>query len=86
MTAIRLSEREKQALRVLAGAYHSEANCLYLSTIARLSEVEPKLIRRVVRSLARKGMAELVRGLFDDDGRIAGSGYCCTRAGREAMQ
>lgn len=80
---IKLSERETRALQVLSDHYHSDCNCLYLRTIAEHSGVEPKLIRRVVRSLARKGMAELVRGLFDDDGRIVGSGYCCTRSGYE---
>lgn len=80
---IKLSERETRALQVLSDVYHSDCNCLYLKTIARLSGVERKIIRRVVRSLARKGMVELVRGLFDDDGRIAGSAYCCTQAGYE---
>lgn len=40
-------------------------------------------IRRVVRSLARKGMTELIRGLFNDDGYLNGSGYGVTKKGRE---
>lgn len=47
---------------------------------------ETKEVRRIVRQLARKGMAEFYRGLFDDDGRLCGSGYCITPAGRAALQ
>ena len=47
------------------------------------TKLEKTQVRRSVRSLARKGLAEFVRGLFDDDGMVAGSGYCCTRAGKE---
>lgn len=43
---------------------------------------EPGNIRRVVRALARKGMAELTRGLMSDDGYLMGSGYGPTREGR----
>lgn len=42
-------------------------------------------VRRIVRQLARKGMAELYRGLFTDDGMLCGSGYCITPAGRAAL-
>jgi len=45
-----------------------------------------KEVRRIVRQLARKGMAEFHRGLFDDDGRMCGSGYCITPAGRAALE
>ena len=83
MATTKISEREAKVLEVLAGHYSSEGNCLYFKTIATMSGVEPDLVRRVTRSLARKGLAELVRGLFDDEGMVAGSGYCCTRAGKE---
>lgn len=38
-------------------------------------------VKRAVRGLARKGLAEYRRGLFDDDGLTAGSGYGITRKG-----
>lgn len=44
---------------------------------------EPGNIRRVVRSLARKGYTEFVRGLMDEDGYLKGSGYAVTRKGVE---
>lgn len=38
-------------------------------------------VRIYVRSLARKGLAEYVRGLFTEDGEVAGSGYSATYEG-----
>ena len=44
-------------------------------------------VRRRVRHLARRGYAEFFRGLVShDDGTPAGSGYCITRAGRQALE
>ena len=40
-----------------------------------------KEVRRSCRSLKKKGLAEFYRGLFDEDGKAAGSGYCATRKG-----
>ena len=80
---MKISEREAKVLEVLADHFLSECNCLFFKTIASLSGVEKHLVRRVTRSLARKGLAEFIRGLFDDEGMVAGSGYCCTRAGKE---
>lgn len=34
------------------------------------------------RSLREKGLAEFYRGLMDEDGAVAGSGYCITKAGQ----
>lgn len=40
-------------------------------------------VRLACRSLARKGLARYQRGLFNDDGECAGSGYGITREGVE---
>ena len=82
---MQISERETKVLEVLADYFDAEGNCLYFKTIGKLSGIEPDLVRRVTRSLARKGLAEYVRGLFDDEGMVAGSGYCCTRLGKETF-
>jgi hypothetical protein len=79
---MRLSERETKVLKVLVDHYNSEGNCLYFSTIARGSGLDKRKARIATRSLARKGCAQFVRGLFDDDGMVAGSGYCCTPLGK----
>ena len=39
-------------------------------------------VRRLVRALARKGLAAYGRGLWSEDGGPAGSGYRCTKLGR----
>jgi hypothetical protein len=45
-----------------------------------------KEVRRIVRQLARKGLAEYYRGLFTDDGMLCGSGYCITKSGRRSLE
>jgi hypothetical protein len=82
----KISERELKALNVLADFYDHEGNCLYFRTIAEKTRMNISQTRRSVRSLARKGLAEYVRGLFSDDGAVAGSGYCCTREGYHARE
>jgi DNA-binding MarR family transcriptional regulator len=83
--AIGVSEREHKCLAVLAEIYDEESNCYYMRHIAKVTGLDLVQVRRSVRALARKGLAEYVRGLFDEDGMVAGSGYCCTRAGFELI-
>lgn len=47
----------------------------------RLNAME---VRLGCRSLARKGLAEFGKGLWDDEGP-AGSGYCATKQGRASL-
>lgn len=81
-----ISERELKALKALAENYGSDCNCLYFREVARRTKLPQVQVRRSVRSLARKGLAEYTRGLFNDDGMVAGSGYCCTRVGYEFLK
>jgi hypothetical protein len=48
--------------------------------------IDPAKVRRHVRACARKGWAEFSRGLFTEDGELAGSGYAITFAGRVALE
>lgn len=82
-----MSPNEIKALKALGEAYNEYEEFCYLSFkgIARRSGLDPKIVRRTVRSLARKGFAEYGRGLWNDDGEMAGSGYCCTKAGYAAL-
>lgn len=85
---ITVSERELKVLVALDQDFSSEFYCwmaLYFRTIAERSGIEPHLVRRVVRSLARKGLAQYERGLFTEDGLTAGSGYRCTQAGHDFL-
>lgn len=72
-----------KVLKVLAKEYGNgwDGLCLYMSTIARRAGMPKAHVRHSVRALARKGLAEFHRGLMDDEGKVAGSGYCATKKG-----
>lgn len=81
-----LTVSEAKVLERLSDRYNSEMNCLSSGFIASLTDLTLLQARRAVKSLVRRGYAELIRGVFNDEGQICGSGYCCTRKGREAPQ
>ena len=76
---------ERQALRGLAEFREGYGRGYYLPfrTIAERSGLPREKVRRAVRGLARKGLAEYARALCHDDGQFAGAGYCCTKLGWE---
>lgn len=78
-----LNENERKVLKVLAEAYSDYEDFCYRGFAGIMSDtgLERKVVRRAARSLARKGFAQYGRGLWTDDGEMAGSGYCCTKAG-----
>ncbi len=76
-TAAKLTYNEKVAL---SAWQDTPEFILPFRSIGDRSGLEPGLVRRTVRSLARKGCVELGTG-FDDDGYIAGRGYALTGAG-----
>lgn len=87
----KISEKEKAVLTVLAEEWGDEQNCLFFrGIVSRLERTPLKLdlrqVRLACRSLARKGLASYERGLFDDDGMVAGSGYCATRLGADLIE
>lgn len=81
----KINSNEEKGLAYLEEYYDSEMNCHYFQMIADCTLLDRKQVRRAARSLARKGLTEYVRGLFDEDGQIAGSGYCCTLLGHDTM-
>ena len=79
---MKLNENEMTVLRCLVDSYsEDEPRFMYFRGIAADTKLDVKVVRRAARSLARKGLAEFARGLFDEDGMVAGSGYGATRAG-----
>lgn len=40
----------------------------------------------ICRNLRNRGLVTFERGLFTDDGEVAGSGYAITKAGREYLE
>lgn len=85
---VKLTERERPVLILLDEYTRPDGE--YCVSFRTLSGEPPeaewtKEVRRVVRQLARKGLAEFYRGLFTDDGMLCGSGYCITKSGRQAL-
>jgi len=56
-----------------------------LKELSRVLGEDYSAVRRAVRTLARRGLAELHRALWTDDGRPAGSGYALTEKGEQMM-
>jgi Mn-dependent DtxR family transcriptional regulator len=80
-----MSPNERKALAALVEHYSIDFGYFTFATIASESGLAPHLVRRTVRSLARKGFAEYAKGLWTEDGRLAGAGYRATEAGRNAI-
>lgn len=81
-----LTNSEAKVLECLRDRRHDDCgNCLPSGFIASLTDLSLLQARRAVKSLQRRGYAELIRGIFNDEGQICGSGYCCTREGAEAF-
>jgi hypothetical protein len=79
-----ITEKEEIVLKVFGELTpEDEEYCLFMNYVS--DECGFK-VRRFVRSLARKGYLELIRGLFNDDGMLAGSGYTLTNEGRQYLK
>ena len=79
---IKTNEKERKCLKSLVEV-SEEGWCKFFSTIAEDTGLTKKEVRRAVRSLSRKGLAQYTRGLLaeDDSPGYFGSGYGATRAG-----
>lgn len=74
------NKNELKVLTKLAEATPGGELCVSFSYLQE-EGLDYKAVRKACRSLKKKGLAEFHRGLMDDDGMAAGSGYCVTRAG-----
>lgn len=81
----KLGKSEGKCLAVLAEYYHDEANYFPFASIAADTRLNLTQVKRAVRSLARKGLAQYARGLWNDEGP-AGSGYGCTEQGQKTAK
>jgi hypothetical protein len=81
--AATLTKLQRAVMEAMAAGGASEEQAVYFRTIKHHCAFVDVPIRRVVRTLARKGLTEYQRGLFSDDGMIAGAGYGFTRLGIE---
>lgn len=81
---IKLSTLEQQTLLAWEDV-HADFGYLNFRGVAQRCTTPQHQIRRVVRALARKSMLQFGRGLFTDEGEVAGSGYGLTQAGRNYL-
>lgn len=88
MTRVRLSRNEWRVLSALQdmSSEYEKGSGFYFRGIAKHARMRRKDVRLACRSLARKGLAQYERGLFNDDGGLAGSGYSLTTAGSELTE
>lgn len=77
-----INEKELKVLKQLSSSYDPEDwGAFYFKSLISSTGLELKEVRRACRSLAKKGLAKYERGLVDEDGIPAGSGYRATEEG-----
>jgi hypothetical protein len=79
-SAVTLTALERQALVGMNAP--EDCSSFTFAQIAERSGLERCRVRRVVRSLARKGMAQYWRTAFYEDENKLAAGYALTDAGR----
>lgn len=82
---IKLNEDEAKCLEILDKSYGNDLVYSF-SYYEADTGLDRKRVRRAIRSLARRGFAEYHKGLMDDDGMVAGSGYIGTKKGSDFLQ
>lgn len=85
---MKLSPDHIAVLTALYEDYTQDGDFCYLGfkRLALLSSLPREKVRRPVRWLARKGLAQYASGLQTEDGEFAGSGYACTPAGALVLE
>lgn len=74
---IKLTENEEKVLDALFENTRTWGElCISFSYMQPETGLSIKEIGAACRSLKGKGYAEFYRGLMNDDGEVAGSGYC----------
>ena len=80
-----MNPAEQKVMEFLAEHAGHDECCWNFAGICEETGLERKVVRRACRSLARKGLAEFHKGLWNDDGKPAGAGYCASRSGCNAF-
>ena len=80
----KVGKQEAKALRAVAAFYgHWDQEYRFFRDVAKRSGLTKIQARRAIRALARKGLAEYSQVWNEDTDMIAGSGYRCTKKGKE---
>ena len=82
MEETKINENERRILEFFAADYDpEEPAAYYFKGIIAHTGLDLKQVKRACRSLKKKGLAVYMRGLFDEDGKVAGSGYGASEEG-----
>ena len=83
-----MTEGQEECLKALFNYSSPDGRmCLPFAPIMEETGLDRATVRRNVRALKRKGLAEFYKGLVcEDDGTLAGAGYCITQEGFSLMQ
>lgn len=71
--------------KVLAALAENEGYFFGFATLSFDTKMERREVRRIVRHLARRGLTEYAKGLWNEDGEPCGSGYRITDQGMAAL-
>lgn len=82
-----LTNDQRKCLEALAAESKPDGEmCAWFSTIMVPTGLDRRKVKDNVRALAREGLAEYRKGLQNDEGGVAGAGYCITTAGLELLE
>lgn len=83
-----LSSEQKVVLKALAEVFSPYEGFTYrgFKSLSERTMIRKARVRVVTRQLARKGLAEYAKGLFNEDGQVAGAGYSVTALGNVVAQ
>ena len=70
---------------VLTALAENEGYFFGFATLMFETKMERRDVRRIVRHLARKGLTEYAKGLWNEDGEPCGSGYRITDQGMATL-
>ncbi|WP_319413918.1 hypothetical protein [uncultured Cohaesibacter sp.] len=77
---------ERHVLRLLADAYEANQDLCYLPLkMLETPEINREIVRAILIDLRKDGLATYAKGLWSDDGELAGSGYAVTPEGRNYL-
>jgi hypothetical protein len=71
--------------KILAALADNEGYFFGFATLMVETKMERREVRRIVRHLARRGLTEYAKGLWNEDGEPCGSGYRITDLGMAAL-
>lgn len=78
-----MRDMQRKCLDALASVTRSGGEwCASFQRIQDATELSRTHVKRSIRALARKGLAEFHKGLCNEDGEFTGAGYCISAAGR----